>query len=283
MSAARSGLGATLRFELVSDEGRPLFVSYLVASLLALSWLGLVRTMPIPLADIPPVIELPDIIVVPEAATPASRSDRVAKGRGRASSPNASGIRDLFSGNTGLVDAGKILRGVDVSPTGSRSSDPSGMRATLGTGIGSRTPGRSRSGDFSPSGSGIGAVRGTGVSRSGVTIAPPEVRPVVAGTTVGNATEVGQAARAHVPQLERCYHDEGLTRNAGLAGLVRLALIVEGGRVTSAEIASRSWSGAGVAETESCLVRAVRGWRLGNGDARIVLPLSFTSPATAPR
>ena len=60
MSAARSGFGATLRFEVVSDEGRPLFVSYLVASLLALSWLGLVRMMPIPLADIPPVIELPD-------------------------------------------------------------------------------------------------------------------------------------------------------------------------------------------------------------------------------
>jgi hypothetical protein len=282
MSATRSELGATLRFELVSDEGRPLFVSYLVASLLALSWLGLVRMMPIPLGGVPPVPE-PIITFEPEAPAPPSLLDGVAKVRGRGSSPNASRVPNVFSGKTGLVDAGSILRAVDVRPTSSRATDPSGMRVALGTGIESRTPGRSGTGDFSPSDAGIGAVRGSGVSRSGVTIAPPEVRPVVAGTSVGDATEVGHAARAHVPQLERCYHDEGLTRNAALAGLVRLHLTVEGGRVMAAEVASRSWSGAGVGETESCLVRTVRGWRLGTGDARIVLPLSFTSPATPRR
>ena len=280
MSAAPAGFGATLRFELVSDEGRPLFVSYMVAGVFALSWLGLVRMMPIPLA---PVLEPPSITFVPETPALPSPSDGVAKVRGRASSPNASSVRDIFSGNTGLVDAGQILRGVDVKSTGSRSGDPSGMRVALGTEIGSRTPGRSRTGDFSPSGAGLGVVRGRGVSRSGVTIAPPEVRPIVAGTALGNATEVGQAARARAPQLERCYQGEGLTRNAALAGLVRLALTVEGGRVTAAEVASRTWSGAGVAETESCLVRTARGWQLGSGDARIVLPLSFTSPAAAPR
>ena len=62
-----------------------------------------------------------------------------------------------------------------------------------------------------------------------------------------------------------------------------LAVDVEAGRVTSARIVDRSWAGAGVAETESCLVRSVRGWRLGSSDARIVLPLSFTSPVRAPR
>ena len=61
MSAAPAGFGATLRFEVVSDEGRPLFVSYFVAGLLALSWLGLVRMMPIPL---PPVLEPPIITFV---------------------------------------------------------------------------------------------------------------------------------------------------------------------------------------------------------------------------
>ena len=282
MSAAHPGIGATLRFELVSEEGRPLFVSYLVASLLALSWLGLVRMMPIPLGAVPPALE-PIITFEPGVPAPPSRSDGVAKGRGRASSPNASRIPSLFSGNPGLVDAGSILRGVDVRPTSSHATDPSGMRVALRTGIGSRTPGRSGTGDFSPSGAGLGAVRGSGVSRSVVSIAAPEVRPFVAGTSVGDATEVGRAARAHVPQLERCYYDEGLTRNAALAGLVRLALTVQGGRVTTAEIASRSWSGAGVAETESCLARVVRGWQLGSGDARVVLPLSFTSSATAGR
>ena len=281
MSAARSGFAATLRFELVSDEGRPLFVSYLVASLLALSWLGLVRMMPIPLGGISPVLN-PPIILDLESPVPPSPSDGIRKARGGTSSPNVSSMRDLFSRKTGLVDAGTILSGVDVRPTESRPGNPSARHVALGTDIGSRTPGKSRTGDFSALDAGIGAVRGSGVSRSGVTIAPPEVRPVVAGTSVGDATEVGHAARAHVPQLERCYHDEGLTRNAALAGLVRLALTVEGGRVASAQIASRSWSGAGVAETESCLVRVVRGWQLGSGDARIVLPLSFTSPA-APR
>ena len=280
MSGTPAGFGATLRFEVVSDEGRPLFVSYLVAGLLALSWLGLVRMMPIAL---PPVPEPSIITFVPEAPAAPSPSDGAATGRGRSSSTNASSVRDLFSGNTGLVDAGKILSGVDVRPTDSRSGDPSGMRVALGTGIGSRTPGRSGTGDFSPSGAGVGTVRGNGISRSPMTIAAPDVRPMVAGAAVGNATEVGHAARAHAPQLERCYYDEGLTRNAALAGLVRLAITVEGGRVTAAEVASRSWSGAGVAETESCLVRAARGWQLGTGDARIVLPLSFTSPATAPR
>jgi hypothetical protein len=281
MSQAPSGLGAALRFEVVSDEGRPLFVSYLVASLLALSWIGLVRTMP---AMVPPVIERTIVTFEPESPTPPVRSEEaIAKARGRTSSPNAAGIRDIFSGNAGLVDAGSILRGVDVRPTDSRAGDPAGMHVALGTGIASRTPGRSGSGGFSPSGAGIGTVRGTGVSRNVLTIGPPVVHPVAPGSAVGDAMEVGHAARAHVPQLERCYHDEGLTRNAALAGLVRLALTVEGGRVTSAQIASRSWSGTGAAETENCLMRTVRGWQLGSGDARIVLPLSFTSPAAGPR
>ena len=56
-----SSFGATLRFELASEEERPLFVSYVVASLLALAWLTLVHVIPSPLdgaraADEPTVI-----------------------------------------------------------------------------------------------------------------------------------------------------------------------------------------------------------------------------------
>jgi hypothetical protein len=117
------------------------------------------------------------------------------------------------------------------------------------------------------------------VCPTAVAVAEPEVRAVVAGPAGVGATAVGQTARAHIPQLERCYYAEGLTRNASLAGIVRLAVDVEAGRVSSASIVDRTWAGAGVVETESCLVRSVRGWRLGSANARIVLPLSFTSPA----
>jgi hypothetical protein len=282
-----SGFGATLRFELASDEGRPLFVSYLVASLFALAWLTLVHVMPSPLAAAPVIPTDPVVTFDPDPPLPPSPAIEArgvrADGGVRPASPGGGSrgtgdIREAFSGNAGLVDAGRILRGVDVGKTGTAPSEAAGLKVGLGTGVGPRTPGRTSSGGFSPTGAGVGTVRGGGVSRDVVTIAPPEVRAVGAGTGGANASAVGQAARAHVPQLERCYHAEGLTRNASLAGLVRLAITVEGGRVTSAQIVDRSWVGAGVVETETCLVRSVRGWRLGSSDARIVLPLSFTSP-----
>jgi hypothetical protein len=108
---------------------------------------------------------------------------------------------------------------------------------------------------------------------------PPEVRAVRGESARGNAMEVGQSARAFAPQLQRCYVDEGLTRNPGLAGLVRLAIEVDGGRVVAARVVDRSWAGVGVTETEDCLVRAVRGWRLGTSTAKLTLPFSFTSGA----
>jgi hypothetical protein len=282
----RSSFDTTLRFELASEEDRPLFVSYLVASVLATAWLLLVHSMPRPL--LPPLVDHgPPIITwnplsVP-SATRSTRSQANDGSRGvRAStsvgSPGAGSMRDAFSGSAGLVDAGSLLRGVDVAPSGSVAGEPTSGKVGLETGIGSRTPGRVRGGGLSPSGAGLGTVRGGGVSRNAVVIAPPEVRAGAGALTTGITNEVGQTARAHVPQLERCYHQEGLSRNSTLAGLVRLGLTVEGGRVTSAQIVDRTWAGAGAAEAEACLVRVARGWRLGGSDARIVLPLSFTSP-----
>jgi hypothetical protein len=267
-----------------------LFVSYLVASLLALTWLTLVHVVPAPLA--PPIVNPREPVITfdPDPPVLARPFNDARAGRGghgvrptspRVDSRGAGSIREIFSGNTGLVDAGNLLRGVDVTPTGTSARESAGLKVGLRTGVGSRTPGRSETGRLSPTSAGVGAVGGGGVSRNAVTIAAPEVRPIVDGASRGDVSEVGQTARAHAPQLERCYHDEGLTRNASLAGLVRLAIDVEAGRVTSAQIVDRSWVGAGVAETESCLVRSVRGWRLGSSNARIVLPLSFTSPARA--
>lgn len=273
----------TLRLACVPEEDRALFVSYGVASLLALTWLMLVHLLPasldrriLPPDDrvivvVPPPLDLPLPSV--EASADAS-ARRVTTGSG---SRGAGSVRDAFSGSAGLVDAGRLLQGVELSPSGSTEREAGGLKVGLGTGVGSRTPGRTSTGGVSPVGTGVGTVGGGGVSRSAVTIAPPEVRAIAPGTSAGNASEVGQTARARVPQLERCYYQEGLSRNASLAGLVRLAITVESGRVTSAQIVDRSWAGAGVAETESCLLQSVRGWRLGTSDARIVLPLSFTS------
>ncbi len=276
----RSSFDTTLRFELASEEDRPLFVSYLVASVLATAWLVLVHAMPRPLLPlvtdyVPPIITFAPL-PLPTAEPPMERQ---ASGGGRGvRAPSRGSVRDIFSGKAGLVDAGRILQSVDVAPTGSTRREPGGLKVGLETGVGSGTPGRASTPGLSPGGAGLGTVSGGGVSRNAVTIAAPEVRPVAGGTASGITSEVGQAARAHVPQLERCYHQEGLSRNPSLAGLVRLGLTVEGGRVTSAQIVERTWAGAGAAEAESCLVRAARGWRLGGADARIVLPLSFTSP-----
>lgn len=272
---------AILRLECVAEEDRPLFVSYLVASLLALSWVLLVHYAPDRLGG--GILDDRIIIVVPPLDLPFPPVVAEARQRGRTTAPPASAggagnVRDFFTGNAGLVDAGQLLRGVPVEPSGSAAGEPAGKVLGLETGAGSRTPGRSRGEGLSPAG-GVGAVVGQGLSRRSVTVAPPEVEDVAAGASVGNATEVGQTARAYAPQLARCYYDEGLSRNASLGGLVRLALTVKAGRVTSASIVDRSWAGVGAAETESCLLRSVRGWRLGDGDARIVLPFSFTSPA----
>ena len=278
-----SPLDLTLRFELATEEGRALFVSYGVASALALAWLLAVQVLPVR-ADEPVASPDEPIIVVPPEDFPAPREERAhfsgspTRRTSPGDAPGASSIRDAFGGTAGLVDAGRILRGVELSPGSSAAGEPATRKVGLGTGVGSRTPGLSREGGVSPTGAGVGAVAGGGVSRSALTIAPPEVRPVADAPSAGAATEVGQSARTHVPQLERCYYAEGLSRNRALAGLVRLAITVEGGRVTTAEVVSRSWAGAGASETESCLVRVARGWRLGSSSARIVLPLSFTSP-----
>ncbi|HJU69047.1 MAG TPA: hypothetical protein VJ650_12485 [Gemmatimonadaceae bacterium] len=272
----RSSLNTPLRFELATEEDRPLFVSYLLATALAAAWLVLVYAVPRPTPpapiDYPPPIITFAPLPLPPAELPAMREVGDA-GRGVRTPAN---VKDVFSGTAALVDAGKILRGIAVAPTGATAAEPGGLKVGLETGIGSQTPGRTTTTGLSPTGSGLGTVRGGGVSRNVVAIAPPEVRAVAGGPT-GISSEVGQTARAHVPQLERCYHQEGLSRNPALAGLVRLAMTVEAGRVTSAHIADRTWAGTGAAETESCLVRIARGWRLGASDAQIVLPLSFTS------
>src|SRR5687767_2520139 len=115
MAAQASGFDIALRFEVASDEGRALFASYLVATLLAVVWLALVRVVPrppIPGIDIPD--EPPVIIVVPPPVLvpPPTAGDVVRSSLPRGDSRGAGGIRTAFGGNAGLVEAGRLLRGV---------------------------------------------------------------------------------------------------------------------------------------------------------------------------
>ena len=185
-------------------------------------------------------------------------------------------ISDAFTAGPGPVGRSDVVHGVRVMPT-VPTSDPLVRGVPLANPSGIVTPGRSRVVGGGVSGADIGVVTREGVSREEVAIRPPEVRAVSVEGVPGDATEVGRAAREYAPQLQRCYLDEGLTRNPRLAGLVRLAIKVEGGRVVSARVVDRSWAGVGVVETESCLVRAIRGWRLGTSTGLVTLPFSFTS------
>jgi hypothetical protein len=279
-----SRLETTLRFEMASDEGQALLVSYLFATLLAVAWLVLVHLVPRPprvQAESPN--EPPIIVVVPplEASVP-SLMERTRDGGGRRLTPRAgsgSDISKIFRGDLPLVDAGRLIRGIQLTASTAAASEHA-RKVGLETEVGSRTPGLERAESVSRSTAGVGVVRGNGgLSRSAVVIARPEVRLNGRRASAGDVVEVGQAVRSHVPQLERCYYQEGLTRNESLAGLVRLAIDVEGGQVRSARVVERSWTGAGVPETESCLERTAQRWRLGESSARIVLPLSFTAPA----
>ena len=274
-------LTAAFRSEPGADDARILTVSHLVAGCLAVVWLALVHFGPRPIVAppsdagvvitvVPPVVD-----VLPSPPREFTRRSTASVSQSDAARTRSS-ISNAFAAGPGAPERGDLVRGVRVTPS-VPTSDPMVRAVPLGTPTGVETPGRSRAAGEGLTGADIGVVTREGVSRAEVAIMPPEVRAASGEGVRGDATEVGQSARAYAPQLQRCYIDEGLTRNPRLAGLVRLALEVERGRVVAARIVDRSWTGAGVAETESCLVRAVRGWRIGTSTARVTLPFSFTS------
>lgn len=264
-----------------SDESRALIGSHVLAALLALTWLALVQFLPRPLVPPLGVDERVIVTVVPptfEIAPLATSVFTRERATGAGDSRSASRIERAFTGGAGMIDRGDLVRGIKVTSSAAAPLGSSPARTVpLATQPGSGTPGIARIDGAGLARTGLGAVAGEQVPRATVAIRPPEVQPVTAGAASGDAREVGESARAHAPQLERCYQEEGLTRNPALAGLVRLVIEVDAGRVTSARVVDRSWTGAGVAETESCLIRTVRGWRLGTSTARLTLPFSFTS------
>jgi hypothetical protein len=82
----------------------------------------------------------------------------------------------------------------------------------------------------------------------------------------------GTFVRAHEPQLQFCYR-EARVKSPTLTGSATVTVALErDGRVRTADVVRRSWSGRGSDVVESCMLERVRGWRfppLGEKDEHV--------------
>ena len=228
----------------------------------------------------------------PRQGAPGSRTER----------NTAGAIGDAFgtgsgAGSGGLVgDASNILGGVAVSSgsggsgggLGGSGGGGMGGKVVLGSGQGgqgSATPGRGGigggTGTGGGGGGGIGGVGGGGgVTRAAVRVAAPTAINVDPLTPSRNVDELGTYVRSRESQLRFCYQENGLKVNPNLAGSITVAIDIAGsGSVQGAQVTRRTWSGAGASESESCILRTIRGWRFPSSDratGTYSFPFSFT-------
>src|SRR5688572_7578781 len=228
----------------------------------------------------------------PRQGAPGSRTER----------NTAGAIGDAFgtgsgAGSGGLVgDASNILGGVAVSSgsggtgggLGGSGGGGTGGKVVLGSGQGgqgSATPGRGGigggSGTGGGGGGGIGGVGGGGgVTRAPGRVSAPTPINVDPLTPCRNVDELGTYVRSRESQLRFCYQENGLKVNPNLAGSITVAIDIAGsGSVQGAQVTRRSWSGAGASESESCILRTIRGWRFpssSRASGTYSFPFSFT-------
>lgn len=302
-----------LRYEAASEEGRRIIGSYAIAIALGVVWLLLVNLLPPappaislmrPEETAPIAVQFDDTPPAPAAEAPAAPAPaprpaaarpgpvRQPRGGGRT---NTAAIGDAFGGPApqagGLVgDVSNVLRGVDVkSAPGGAPAAGGGGKAVIAYGEGgqgSRTPGRGGFGTGLGTGGGgagnVGGVAGGGgVGRATVRVtAPTVVRAERIGGPGRDVSELGSFVRGRQSQLRFCYEEYGLKANPNLAGTVTVSVTLTGdGAVTGVAIASRSWSGAGAAETESCIRSRISGWRFPpspQGGGTYSFPFNFT-------
>jgi hypothetical protein len=277
----------SLRFELVDEEERALFGSYAVAGLLGLVFLLLVqfgpRTPVLPVVEPIKFRDLP-IVPIPEPIKRLNKGSSTGSAATRgASSARPADIGSAFDGAGRVGQPMNILGAVAIARPGEPNATTGGktVLAFGEGGVGSTTPDRGGIGSGAGAGGEIGGVRAGGsVSRTAEQIAPPAAVPVAPITAAGDAATVGTFVRGHESQLRFCYQESGLRINPALAGLVTVAIdVAANGSVSSANVTRRTWSGAGAAEAEACILRAIRGWRLpasGGVAATYSFPFNFS-------
>ncbi|MBM4194118.1 MAG: AgmX/PglI C-terminal domain-containing protein [Gemmatimonadetes bacterium] len=267
------------------DETRPLIISQAVSVSIGLAWLALVYFTPVP----PPAIALirPEEAAAvevefederpkpnqPEAPKPedtAPTPEAKAEARAKREAQEAG---DAFGGAAPapVADITNALRGVEVGRGGGGAGAAGGAGTGGGKaviaygdgGAGSRTPGRGMDPSVAAAGEGIGRVGASGsVSRTNIAVsAPTVVRSADGGASGRDMARLGTFARGRQAQLQFCYRDVGLNVNPNLSGSVSVAITLDAaGRVSESRIANRTWSGAGVQETEACILSRVDSW-----------------------
>ncbi|MGI8496548.1 MAG: AgmX/PglI C-terminal domain-containing protein [Gemmatimonadaceae bacterium] len=301
-----------LKFEALGEEGRPVVVSYAISITLGILWLLAVWFLPAAPNSIELMskaeMESVDLTLQDEqpAATPAPKPEpppvpvpknlgggnnqKTPKPGGSGNTAAAAGAA-FGGGNQGGVvgDVTGILRGVEVSSGSGDMAGGRGGKAVIGygqgAGAGSRNPGAGGfgSGIGTGVGSGIGGVGGGagGVGRVQVSVAAPRAIKVEnVGGPGRDVNELGNYVRSHQAALRFCYEEYGLKRNPNLAGTIAVAISMTGdGSVSGVDIPSRSWSGAGASEVESCIQSRISGWHFpasAAGKGTYSFPFNFT-------
>jgi hypothetical protein len=129
-----------------------------------------------------------------------------------------------------------------------------------GTGV--RTPGKGFDASAAAAASGIGKVNAQGgVARANIRVAAPQVVARPGEKATRDMSALGTFVRSRQAQLQFCYQEQGLMMNPSLAGSIGVEVsLAPGGAVASARVSDRTWSGAGVAEVEACILSRVRTW-----------------------
>ena len=229
----------------------------------------------------------------PKPRPPGSRTEQSATGAiGTAfGTGSGSGSGGMTGGVTSLlsnvaVASGSGGTGGGVGGTGGGGT---GGKTVLGLGQGGEGGNRPGRGGFGGGtgtggggGGGIGGVgAGGGIARATVRVAAPSA--VRADPITGNRRDVGelgQFVRSRESQLRYCYQEFGLKTNPSLAGTVTVAItLTASGNVTGVSIPSRTWSGPGASEAESCIRSKINSWQFPASEAgggTYSFPFNFT-------
>ena len=119
-------------------------------------------------------------------------------------------------------------------------------------------------------------------------LATSDAAPVTAADSVRGERDIRLTALRHAKDVQRCYVEEGLRRNATLDGVVEVELtVLPTGVVEATTVASETLRGVGAAEVSACIATSARHWRFERGpfDTEIIVfpfVLRHDAPPAAP-